>query len=113
MVVILGERPVAARLPGQLGGEGGEDVVEAVAHDHVVVDGNCIIALESLVPLLHGISIVFHFLAFLIPTNNAEGAHGEADAAPDRHHLPHGHRAQLRELAQRHLHVVHRLACRE
>ena len=44
MVVILGERPVAARLPGQLGGEGGEDVVEAVAHDHVVVDGNCIIS---------------------------------------------------------------------
>ena len=44
LVVILGERPVAARLPGQLGGEGGEDVVEAVAHDDVVVNGNCIIS---------------------------------------------------------------------
>ena len=38
---ILGERPLATLVPGQHRGEGGGDVVDAVAHDDVVVDGNC------------------------------------------------------------------------
>jgi hypothetical protein len=57
-------------------------IIETVAHDDVVVDGD----------------------------DDGEGAHVEADAAGDRGQLPHGHGAKLRELAECNLHEVHWLA---
>ena len=56
--------------------------MEAVAHDDVVVDGH----------------------------DGGEGAHGEADAARYGRESPHGEGAELRELAEGDLHVVHGLA---
>ena len=67
--------------PRHRAGKGGEDVVEAVGHDHVVVDGD----------------------------DEGHDALGNADAPAQGAHAPDGDRAALGELAQGQLHVVHRL----
>ena len=66
---------MVAAVPREFECEWREHVVEAVGHDHVVVDGH----------------------------DGGESAHGEPDASSDRRQPPDSQRAKAGELAKRHL----------